>query len=769
MANFVLGSIGTALGGPLGGFIGSTIGSFIDNNYLFPQKVEGPRLTDLSVTSSAYGAAVPIIYGDSNRLAGNVIWSDGLTEHKTKRKVSGKGGPSQKITEYNYTSSFAVLLGEGQIGGIRKIWANNKVIFDRDEPLLGSDIGAQGGLWAALRVYPGDFSQLPDPTIEAKLGAETPAYRGSAYVVFESLQLADFGNRLPNLEFLVSGKTGRTTASIVVDLMKRCGLDPMRIGTVDLVDPVMGYVIGRETNAVGAIQPLTLAFNFDVAEGAGAIRATSRTAAMVAALPRKDTGAVDGQLTDSPKWEWARGQVTQLPREAALTYPDPERDYQPNTQTERRTDGTTQNLMSSELTVVMSADHAKAVASRMLWEAWITTQTLTTAVTDRWLSLEAGLSYLVETPAGYEPLRLRTMTRGANGIIEVELHRNSAEVYTSNQTGAHAKTPANEVRVPGTSELVLLDLPLLVEADKPKESGFYVGVTTDGTSWRGAQVYRAQDPQGSFEPIGDFGYDLITGTAGPAVPPPPVGYNSASDFDDVTVIRVTMARPDLELSSVSDAELNAGVNAIYLGPRAGQGGEVLQFGTAEMVAPGVYDLSHLKRGQRGTEFAWSHPAGSFLVLLETAALQRVDFGYADFGVTSYYKAVSILSSVEDAPVTAWNNAGAGLRPYAPVDLQLDGETGGNLALSWVRRSRIGFGINPPPLGEEFERYLLQIRNAANTATLRQVELNDPAFNYTPAMQAADFGPNPPGVLNWRVAQISAAYGPGTFASVRSVV
>ena len=43
---------------------------------------------------------------------------------------------------------------------------------------------------------------MPDPLIAAKMGAaNTPAWRGTAYVVFEELLLTDFGNRLPQLSF----------------------------------------------------------------------------------------------------------------------------------------------------------------------------------------------------------------------------------------------------------------------------------------------------------------------------------------------------------------------------------------------------------------------------------------------------------------------------------------------------------------------------------------------------------------------------------------
>jgi hypothetical protein len=57
-------------------------------------------------------------------------------------------------------------------------------------------------LAASIRVYTGDTTQDRDPTIVANEGLPfTPAYRGTAYIVFEAMQLANYGNRIPNLEF----------------------------------------------------------------------------------------------------------------------------------------------------------------------------------------------------------------------------------------------------------------------------------------------------------------------------------------------------------------------------------------------------------------------------------------------------------------------------------------------------------------------------------------------------------------------------------------
>lgn len=67
--------------------------------------------------------------------------------------------------------------------------------------LDGKLLDTAGITW---RWYPGDESQAADPFITAKMGAaNTPAYRGTAYVVFEDLPLGNYGNRIPQLSFEV--------------------------------------------------------------------------------------------------------------------------------------------------------------------------------------------------------------------------------------------------------------------------------------------------------------------------------------------------------------------------------------------------------------------------------------------------------------------------------------------------------------------------------------------------------------------------------------
>jgi len=207
MATLVLGAAGAAIGGSIGGailgvsaatiggFIGSTIGSVVDSwiiSSLAPtQRIEGARLDTLRITSATEGAVIPRLYGRM-RMGGNIIWAtDFREETRTTTQGGGKGGGGGKVktTEYLDYASFAVALCEGPITGIGRIWAD------------GKPMDLSGVTW---RWYPGDEAQTADPFIVAKTGAaNTPAYRGTAYVVFEELALSTYGNRLPQLSFEV--------------------------------------------------------------------------------------------------------------------------------------------------------------------------------------------------------------------------------------------------------------------------------------------------------------------------------------------------------------------------------------------------------------------------------------------------------------------------------------------------------------------------------------------------------------------------------------
>ena len=211
MAALVLSVAGGAAGavfGPAGAIAGRIAGALVGNiidHSLFAQDrtVQGPRLADLDVMASTEGAPIPRVYGRA-RLSGQVIWATRLEEVVSTRteggSAGGKGGitgsgGSVTTTTYSYYANFAVGLCDGEIGHVGRIWADGK-------PLDTSNLN--------VRVHRGGEDQAADDLIVAKEGAgNAPAYRGLAYVVFERLPLADFGNRIPQLSFEIVRPIGK--------------------------------------------------------------------------------------------------------------------------------------------------------------------------------------------------------------------------------------------------------------------------------------------------------------------------------------------------------------------------------------------------------------------------------------------------------------------------------------------------------------------------------------------------------------------------------
>lgn len=186
MAQMILGGVGQAIGGPIGAVIGATLGRAADQRAisgLEPARQRGPRLETLKVQGTAGGAPMACVFGRA-RVTGQVIWAARFLEGRTTSS-GGKGGP--RTVEYDYSLSFAVALCEGEIDGIGRVWADGR-------PMDLSGV--------TMRVHRGGAAQTPDPLIEAVEGA-APAYRGTAYVVFEDLPLGPYGNRPPQLGFEV--------------------------------------------------------------------------------------------------------------------------------------------------------------------------------------------------------------------------------------------------------------------------------------------------------------------------------------------------------------------------------------------------------------------------------------------------------------------------------------------------------------------------------------------------------------------------------------
>ena len=191
-----------------GAQIGQAAGLYLGSG--FAPGREGPRIESIPIMESRDGAGVPSVYGRM-RVPGQLIWASRFKERARDRRTAGKGSP--RYREYRYSVSFAVALCEGEISRVGQVWAN------------GEPMDLAGINW---RLYTGTGDQLPDPLIETIEGAgQTPAYRNTAYMVFEDLPLEEYGNRLPQLSFEVFRKPPSESAGTELrDLIKGVNIIP---------------------------------------------------------------------------------------------------------------------------------------------------------------------------------------------------------------------------------------------------------------------------------------------------------------------------------------------------------------------------------------------------------------------------------------------------------------------------------------------------------------------------------------------------------------
>jgi hypothetical protein len=233
MATLILQGIGGYLGGAFGSAAGALGGYLIDRAILGSKPVEGPRLAAMKPMTAEEGAALPKVYG-SVRVSGTLIWATRFEEVKSTSRSGAKGGP--KVTNYVYVANFAIALAEGEISLVRRIWADGKEV---DQSSI------------VMRVYKGSATQLPDPLIEAKQGTgNAPAYRNTAYVVFERFPLDAYGNRIPQFQFEVVRSVGALARNLravaLIPGATEFGLSP----TLVTCEPTSGETRGLNRNCL---------------------------------------------------------------------------------------------------------------------------------------------------------------------------------------------------------------------------------------------------------------------------------------------------------------------------------------------------------------------------------------------------------------------------------------------------------------------------------------------------------------------------------------
>lgn len=194
--------IGGIYGGPAGAQAGAMIGSFV-GNAVDPQIIKGPDIGDGQQTTSQEGVPRPRVWG-TGCVGGNIIDRGPLKKSIKKSRQGKSQGPVTKEEQFHMT--YAIAVAAHKIDGIVRIWEDETLMYDvRTTDDKQVDDSENEKYREMFRLYLGTDDQLPDSELEAIHGVgNTPAFRGTAYIVFPNRNLTTRGGSVPNYRFEVS-------------------------------------------------------------------------------------------------------------------------------------------------------------------------------------------------------------------------------------------------------------------------------------------------------------------------------------------------------------------------------------------------------------------------------------------------------------------------------------------------------------------------------------------------------------------------------------
>lgn len=673
MATLVLSTVGTALGGPVGGAIGSLLGQAIDQQIFGPGPRHGPRLGDLSVQTSSYGTPIPRVYG-TMRVAGSIVWAADLKENAAAE--GGAKGQPETVT-YSYSGSFAVGLSSRGAVRVGRIWADGKLLR-----------GAAGDfkVKTQFRFYGASEDQPIDPLIATVEGiASTPAYRGVALAVFEDLELAEYGDRIPFLTFeLVADEAAPTLGAIFGDASENA------IECAD-VRTVQGYA-AHGGNIGAALQPLFDSFAVPLLDDGAAMRSPGGQAVEV--LQQTALGSAAGTV-GGVRVEKAQAPASSLPTAFTLNYYDRARDFQTSQAQAVAAGGGKREQI--ELPAVLAAPAAKALAETSLARRWAQRESLTVRLPPTQLGIQPGS-------------RFRLPSRDADWVVEKVTIDSFVAIVEARADWIIAEDlPADEGRVSASADVVagptrleLLDLPDLGTATNGTPTLHLAAASSSG-AWKSVPVEIAVG--GSIAGGRTAAAEAIIGAA-LTVP----GSGGSALVDVGNAFDVELANPEQWLQSCDDEALANGANLAALGD------ELIQFGSATPIGGRRFRLERLLRGRRGTEYAvGTHGVDEAFVMLTTGSARPISLPPGSAGtlvtVTAHGLGDGAGTSVGKV------SRGEALRPPSPVHLSARVTDAGDLEAIWVRRSRFGWTWSDEidaAVGENREAYRVRLQSGTDS-------------------------------------------------------
>lgn len=541
---------------------------------------------------------------------------------------------------------------------------------------------------------------------------------------------------------------------VLEDLAVRSGLESSYLDFSSCAGKlVRALAVSQVTPARTVMQMLADANMQEFVESGGVLKTVARGGASVATIAYDKLGASQGDPVEPLPLK--RLNDIELPRQVAVTYQNTLNDYQNGTEYSDRLLGGSTSVATTELALGMQPQEAKRLADFKLTDAVAgITQIGPLGLTREYARLEPTdvITPTDHTGSTYRARILKITDDG--GLRTLECVLDDASAVNSEAVTDEDYESSTIVRGKADTDLELMDIPILRDVDN--DAGIYAAVAKSSNSgtWPGAVLFRGVNDTGWTEKasytdrtyIGETTTALAAWTGGPK-------------FDEVS--SVTVSGVGTLQNYTRDAILNGTANGYLIGS------EVLFARTATLLSDGIYTLTGLLRGRRGTEWAAAlgSAAGSRVVLLQTEGVRRVAFQTGELGSPYDFRAVTRGRSIGSALSESITPAGIGLKPFSPVNARAARAINGNITITWSRRTRLDCGFTGAngitvPLGESSESYQVVVYADDTFATVkRTLTATSETVTYTAAQQETDFG-SVQNSLSVKIYQVSATVGIG---------
>jgi len=660
----------------------------------------------------------------------------------------------------------SVVLGNPTLDFSIDDWIDEKVAEELAQWDLDNSYGDVETRYSQIETFIGSETQTPSSIIEGVEGAgNVPGFRGTTYFVMEDLQLADFGNTIPQfrVKFIrhKPGETGAdryndwTLTDTIRDLMDYVGMVELTDYEIDagLVDYTLnGMVFTRYTSVREALRILQTLFPVDFIERDGIIKCRNRDRATQAVVPEEDLRTHVYGRSPPPAIERERISDLELPKEIVLNFQDKDRNYSKNSarslrQVTNSTKIETQDLPVASNTVGM-LEAADRVMSRFISER----TTFKLFLPPEYMEFYPGDVLQIPLPNGDQRLvRIAEQDIGANMIVEclcvdhigeeADIQPTFSDDYSFDDLPVWLGKTIGEV----------MDLPNL--SDENEANGVYVafGNSTTG-DWFGGALYQDVNA-GTETPV--FGENVIesegttwelgtSNTDGVAIGVTNAGLTAVNPHivDRENILSVQFKTRNPSFSSQTFEQATRGRNNVFL-----VGNEVVQALSAVDRGGNNWEFSGLLRGQRGTEWAmYEHTARDRVVHLTQGGVTRweIEPVYVD-GVLEY-RVAGMGTDLLAGDTRSFLYVGREELAWPPAITVADRNLDGDLSLEWVPRARYeGLWVNGSgATNKDSTDYRLEIVesdpwDAESYEVLETYELSDTTFEYSVDDQIYHFG------------------------------